>query len=70
MIAETTRVECGRCGRVTEWRRMRNGVRQKCTECGDQFPCKGTYCGHADCDEQRQPTLPGNGESRQWEQNQ
>jgi hypothetical protein len=32
---------------------MRGGKREKCTTCGDVFPCRKSGCQHLDCHEAR-----------------
>jgi hypothetical protein len=41
---------CAACRRVTDWYGDRI---QKCTECGDRFPCARQGCAHQDCADSR-----------------
>jgi hypothetical protein len=40
---------CHACQRYTQWTPLRrNSRRQKCSVCGDEFPCRHD-CNHQDC---------------------
>lgn len=40
---------CHECNRVTDWRWSRGNRYQRCSVCGQRFPCRKVDCAHADC---------------------
>ncbi len=46
--------ECHRCGFPTRWTVARGDGRERCTGCGDVYPCRSSRCGHLDCERERE----------------
>lgn len=53
-----TRLLCHRCGHDTEWKTIRGGRAEVCSECGHRFPCASAFCGHGDCEDFRARWAP------------